>query len=855
MVLLESLALVGGLKDIFLYNRDLYMFNREINQDRIIQTQKMRIEQILLFRQDLRKLFDLTVGKMESYLVVNTLTLAFCMAFFYEGRLPQDTPAWLFWLWAMSLATAVLFLIMSVWFAIYATITAQTFAVRLLTQWLRLPVPSKTDIEKAAATAAEFEKQSRSALLRVPIVSKETQSGLQARYEEPSSSSNDPVSAVGRPRMRTSASEGDIAGKRGAQEEESTPQMVNPALQVMFAKEYQSFVEHFHLFRYLQENWGGYDAYARVCMVVGSAQLLSVIGYMGIALYIADYARWGAAVFTLLLVVFAIIHARMNLLLSRRELYTLCFFLVAGPFTGCCAAILYYIDRPQLYGSVIAWMAPVAFMFHFCSITFFVAVGSEKNKALPTKFSTVISIDVLGLWEEEDKLVHDEEEFDQDGWDDQARAAMRATGAALTGWQKRWLKATTREAPVSALIPPSRDISAAEKERHLRPRASNRNLILNRMAASSSMLGGGLDANHDDDLHRQSIDSSSRAAEYAPTKHIQTLPWVAFRQAGAVVCLIWLISVGIGIAVAIFGDIPGWDSNPSSHQSVTGATALWSPLHAAIVVPDGGQSRKLGSRGSNNFFAILENSQFSDSARVAFAPQVAVQSIHGVSKEGLHVVAANARYVVTEEFRIVDYNEYPSMAGFRDLTANRIEDPAVSIPRSRAPWCGPSDIITMVNEDVYRDCNNLASVWTWEDHPSVSSQFNSVAGRFGLNSVDHSIYKFQIHRRSSSMRIETRIPVPVTLSGNIVDIAKNEFLMTCITRDGLVGVWSTHHGEVPSKGIRLLPNRETVEWKSIVGAGGRSFVVFGELRATGMNEAFFVQDILSLQKMNRFGHA
>ena len=843
MVVFESLALIGGLKDIFLYNRDLYMFNRQVNQGRIYQTQKMRIEQILLFRDDLRQLFDLTIGKMESYLVVNTLTLAFCMAFFYEGRMPLDTPSWLFWLWGMSLATAILFLIMSVWFAIYATITAQTFAVRLLTQWLRLPVPSQADITKAAATAAEFEKQSKSTLLRVPIVSTPNPPGGGASSSSSSAVPAAPMAAGPQgPKRSSKGAAGPSDDTRSEAEQEAPPKMVNPALELMFSREYQTFVEHFHLFRSLQENWAGYDAYARVCMVVGSAQLLSVIGYMGIGWYITDHARWGGAVFTILIVVFAIIHARMNLLLSSRELSTLIFFLVAGPLTGCTAAILHYIDRQDLYGTAVAWLAPITFFFHLCSTAFFIAIGSEKDKALPTKFSTVISIDVLGLWED-DKSTEEDEEFDQSerGWDDQARAAMRATGNALTGWQKRWLKATTREAPVSALIPPSMDVTSAERERHLRPRGSA-NMVLNRMAASSLVLGG-------DEPHLRQNSLSSARGELAPTKHIQTLPWVAFRQAGAVVILLWLISIAGGIVVAIIGDIPGWDSNPSAHQTIVGV-ALWQPAPHVVPGFNFSASRKRSLPAPPNVVSLLSTAAWMDTA-IVVAPQTAVQFVRGVTREGIHVVTDDARYILSNESKLIDYGSYPWMAPFRAIVASTVGT-ATRFPNLRAPWCGPSDTVTMVNPGFFRDCGNLGIVWTIEDHPAASSQFKGVTGRYALNSEDHRIYKFQFHRRSFSMRIETRIPLPVSLSGRLVDIAKNEYLMACLTREGFVGLWTTQHQEVPSKGVRVLPNKDDVAWTSIVGAGGRSFVVLGEVKSTGMQEIFFIHDILALPKVDRF---
>lgn len=799
MVLFESLALVGGLKDVFLYNRELYMFNTAINQQRIYQTQKMRIEQILLFREDLRELFDLTIGKMDSYLVVNTLTLAFSFGFFYEGRLPHDTPTWLMWLWGIPLASAILFLILSVWFAIYASITAQTLAVRLLTQWIRLPVPSKDDISKAAATAADFEKQNPSALLRVPIVSEETQAGLAGQKPASSSSSTPPEESKG--------------NKIAESEQESYPKMVNPALREMFATEYPSFVEHFHMFQYLQENWAGYDAYARVCMVVGSGQLISVIGYTGIAWYIIDAARWGAAVFTVLLVVFGMVHTRMNLLLSKREVYSLLFLQSAGPVTGCAAAILHYIDSTGEYERTVLWLAPIAFLFHMLTVTFMVAVGSERNGDLPTKYSTVISIDVLGLWDEE----HEEEEYYEDS-------------DALTNWQKKWLKATKREAPVSALIPQSVDLTRAEELRKLKPKRFSEAKSLSRLRASAILEGSAADS----------------GKKLEPTKHSKTMAWIAFRQAGGLVILVWIVAIGASIAVAVRNsDIPGWDSDPASHTTASGV-ALWQPQTLM------GSSSKYFA--NNNFHPLLANFD-------------SVQMVRAVSPEGVHVLIGDraspreyTRSVLISQsnaalddalYALKDYSDF-GWESFRGITSESIKQ-IVEFPSGRVPWCSNHDVVTMVEPGVFRDCLKIGHVWHIPDHPGTESMFSAVTGRFGLNSIDRNIHRFHYSRKNLSIKTETRIQVPVELE-SVVDLAKNEFLMACITANGLLGVWTTLHEEVPSKGVRELPNRSEIQWRSIVGAGGKSFIVFGESRATAVNEAFFINDILLLKKWNRFGH-
>jgi hypothetical protein len=165
-----SVGLFGAVKGLFEYNRENFLFDRTQNQLRVYQIQKMRVAQVKQFRDDLRQLFDLTISKMDMYLLFDILLLLFEGGLFYDGRLPHGTPAWLFWLWAMSLGSAMFFLCLSIFFAIHASIAAQTFQVRVLTQWLRLPIPSAEDIHAAAGTATEFEQTRAKDMLRVPGV-------------------------------------------------------------------------------------------------------------------------------------------------------------------------------------------------------------------------------------------------------------------------------------------------------------------------------------------------------------------------------------------------------------------------------------------------------------------------------------------------------------------------------------------------------------------------------------------------------------------------------------------------------------------------------------------------------------
>merc|ERR1719428_548566 len=98
------------------------------------QVQNMRVQQASLHREDLRDLFGLTISKMDSYMTVNTLQLGFCISLYYDGRLSDGCPSWLFGIHAITLGSAFFFIILSLMFSVHASVSAQALAVSVLIQ-------------------------------------------------------------------------------------------------------------------------------------------------------------------------------------------------------------------------------------------------------------------------------------------------------------------------------------------------------------------------------------------------------------------------------------------------------------------------------------------------------------------------------------------------------------------------------------------------------------------------------------------------------------------------------------------------------------------------------------------------
>ena len=238
------------------------------------------------------------------------------------------------------------------------------FSARLLTQWLRLPVPGLEQIDAGAPKLEEFEKASVGHQFRLPVVSSQ-KTVVGGGLSDPPTT-NDPLIQEG----------------------------------------YNFYMGHFYMFARLQRHWMSLDAYCRVCMVLGCNQILNVVVYTGLAWFTLLDHQWGVIAFVLIPVVFSVIHAQINLLLSRRESLIFLSALCLGPLLASVAACvqMVYTNEGSLnqFGAQIAQaIALGSYLFHFISSLFFVYLGSvDVRNGLPARFTTVNYIDVLGLNED-----------------------------------------------------------------------------------------------------------------------------------------------------------------------------------------------------------------------------------------------------------------------------------------------------------------------------------------------------------------------------------------------------------------------------------------------------------------------
>lgn len=367
---------MDGVGELFGYNRESFMFDETLRQEREFQEQEMRVQQFLLYRDDVRDLTELTTSKMDSYLMIALLELGCCIELLVHGviHFPEASLSgsqgehpitWCLWVYVISLSEAFVFLFLSTWLAIHASITAHSFSVRLLTQFVRLPLPSKVQLDAATAKATRFEGMSAKEILRVPVL------GQRAEPGETHGDDDDDDEAT----------------------RASTPDPVSVA-----------GLRHIQLYRDLQSNWQAHDAYARACLALGTYMLLHALAYYLIGLLVTELDAYESALGASILLPFlAWMIMRLDLIFGRAESFFGALFLMSGPIVSIIAIFL--IQHPYSLPSWIRGLyhvlIPIVFGMHAALIIAIavVAQGSQQSyraAALPTRFRSVLYLDVFG---------------------------------------------------------------------------------------------------------------------------------------------------------------------------------------------------------------------------------------------------------------------------------------------------------------------------------------------------------------------------------------------------------------------------------------------------------------------------
>ncbi|CAK9035869.1 unnamed protein product [Durusdinium trenchii] len=365
-----------GVEDIFGYNRGNFMFDQKLRQWREYQEQNMRVKQFMLYREDMRDLTELTISKMDSYLMIAVLELGCCLDLLVHGVLHihsvQSEPSWNLWLYVISLAEAFVFLFLSAWLAIHASVSAHSFEVRLLTQFVRLPVPSSQQLDAGSAAGTDYENLGIEDLLRIPV--------LRQQADRMSGAS----------RARNLLTEPDPSGAAVT----GLVVMSQPGANQATAQ------KHVRVFRDLQNNWQAHDAYARACLALGTYKLTHALAYYTVGLLVLEmHAPWAGFVCVVVLPALTWLLMRLDLYFASTLRVIGALVLMLGPALALIAATLSSMSEPK-WGWIFVLVA-ITFTMHALLIVSVAYVAraetvTERGAALPTRFRNVLYLDVFG---------------------------------------------------------------------------------------------------------------------------------------------------------------------------------------------------------------------------------------------------------------------------------------------------------------------------------------------------------------------------------------------------------------------------------------------------------------------------
>eukprot|EP00931_Biecheleriopsis_adriatica_P092096 TRINITY_DN6591_c1_g1_i1.p1 TRINITY_DN6591_c1_g1~~TRINITY_DN6591_c1_g1_i1.p1 ORF type:complete len:1166 (-),score=200.90 TRINITY_DN6591_c1_g1_i1:144-3548(-) len=437
--MVEILAAIGlGAKELFTYNRESYKFDQDQRLERELLRMEMQVKRFELFREDVRDLVELTVGRMDVYHLVGALFLEFCVSFFCEGRVQANAPPFILSLFLLSNACAFVYLLLAVWLSMHASIASHSFGVRLLTRFVRLPIPSPQQITSLSSRLADFEAQGLSNVLRLPAVQKthewqspEAEAQGSGAADAPSTAAE--ASGAGRPALEASSSESQHPmpstapqsfGPQGSASQDVRSSVLE---QNVYRQEDQGrkgnhllgngempFIGedallrpagapglHVQLFRRLQAKWQCYDAYCRVCMALGVNQILQGLSYYSIVHTLVEN-RSPSCGYALLFIFQAAAFAIAVLDISGLRRRALLAVQAVGTLPALLAAQAVHMAERDEGGGVkpgeMYWTSPAMFLLQACwlELLLWVAAPSTDECALPRRFRTVLFLDVFG---------------------------------------------------------------------------------------------------------------------------------------------------------------------------------------------------------------------------------------------------------------------------------------------------------------------------------------------------------------------------------------------------------------------------------------------------------------------------
>jgi len=399
----ESVGMLG--MELFGYNRQNFKYDRKQRLKMEYELAEMRVKQAELWRDDVRQTADLTPKKMEMYLIVIALELGFCVMALCKARVPAGAPPWLVACHTLSVCGSLMYLFLALWFGMHAFVSAQAYKVRILTQMVRLPIPSWSALEACRTYMSAFEKLNKSQMLRVPFLGAahepKLRRGTNAGVQSPGVSAQrvDPsVGSVG------SGQESSTGGMTVEEQVSADPWGLErrgdniPELAPTVNRETER-QRHIWLVREAGRYYHAYDAFCRISMSAGTSWFAVFLCYYCLSYVLTENAAPVAAGAGMLIFLgCSLVIMRADLKLSTKHSIIAATIQFISPAIA--SVVTFVSSRNGGHPGSIEYLMPFALFLHGAWILYYLWLFDIKEShtglMLAMAFRKVLFLDSFG---------------------------------------------------------------------------------------------------------------------------------------------------------------------------------------------------------------------------------------------------------------------------------------------------------------------------------------------------------------------------------------------------------------------------------------------------------------------------
>jgi len=291
------------------YNRDNFLYDLGQQQAKTFKALQFKVARFAQYRTDVTDLLLPIINVTNSVTTWSALMLTTAVTLIgtadlisrktkekeLEEKEFKPTEEWVRSIWMTSTVASIGFLFIAKWLAYHAVVSAQCYSTKMLLQFVRLPLPTKEELDGCVHRASEFEDKEANEIFRVPVLNK----------------AHAPVSSHETEK---------IEERRKEEEVEDMDE------------------DHIKLFRQLRLNWRTYEVYSRMALTGGIVSLLHALSFYLIAYCVRFLESWWSASASVVLLAMGTMQV-MGLELLQRD-WTIVVY-IAGPI---CVLVIYCID-------------------------------------------------------------------------------------------------------------------------------------------------------------------------------------------------------------------------------------------------------------------------------------------------------------------------------------------------------------------------------------------------------------------------------------------------------------------------------------------------------------------------------